>query len=182
MLRSVSPAFEELQKRLLQEQQLNKEQKEKLMQPRERENKNYNKSMVPKKQDLNQERILLIKKHAAMEIEEQALKEELKALQKEIEEKNFMTKQESYVQTQENDAKPGSQDTIAEIDCFIEKSKKTFIHENLETDANTDSSGKTANSKSILELDEPNGGNDKIHNEGRQMAEMARQVELRMER
>ena len=52
MLRSVSPAFEELQKRLLQEQQLNKEQKEKLMQPRERENKNYNKSMVPKKQDL----------------------------------------------------------------------------------------------------------------------------------
>jgi len=121
MLRSVSPAFEELQKRLLQEQQLNKEQKEKLMQPRERENKNYNKSMVPKKQDLNQERILLIKKHAAMEIEEQALKEELKALQKEIEEKNFMTKQESYVQTQENDAKPGSQDTIAEIDCFIER-------------------------------------------------------------
>ena len=100
-----------------------------------------------------------------MEIEEQALKEELKALQKEIEEKNFMTRQESYVQTQKNNAKPGSQDTIAEIDCSIEKSKKTFIHENLETDGNTDSSGKTGNSKSILELDEPNGGNDKIHNE-----------------
>ena len=70
------------------------------------------------------------------------------------------------MQTQENNAKPGSQDTIAEIDCSIEKSKKTLlIHENLDTDGNTDRSGKTGNSKSILELDEPNGGNDKIHNE-----------------
>ena len=37
---------------------------------------------------------------------------------------------------------------------YLEKSKKTFIHENLETDDNTDSSGKTGNGKSILELDE----------------------------
>ena len=50
--------------------------------------------MVPKKQDLNYEAILLIKMRAAMEIEEQALKEESKALQKEIEENNFITRQE----------------------------------------------------------------------------------------
>ena len=37
---------------------------------------------------------------------------------------------------------------------YLEKSKKTFIHENLQTDDNTDSSGKTGNGKSILELDE----------------------------
>ena len=46
---------------------------------------------------------------------------------------------------------------------YLEKSKKTFIHENLETDDNTDSSGKTGNGKSILELDEVN-----------QMAEMTK--------
>ena len=54
----------------------------------------------------------------------------------------------------QDNVKPGSQDTIAEIDCSIEKSTKTFIHENLETDGNTDSSGKTGNSKSILEFEE----------------------------
>ena len=62
------------------------------------------------------------------------------------------SKQESNVQTWESDVKPGSQDTIAEKDCSIKKSKKTFFHENLEID----SSRKTGNSKSILVVDERN--------------------------
>ena len=59
--------------------------------------------------------------------------------------RKIKSKQVSNVQTWESDVKPGSQDTIAEKDCSIKKSKKTFFHENLEIDC----SRKTGNSKSI---------------------------------
>ena len=66
--------------------------------------------------------------------------------------RKIKSKQVSNVQTWESDVKPGSQDTIAEKDCSIKKSKKTFFHENLEIDC----SRKTGNSKSILVVDERN--------------------------
>ena len=64
------------------------------------------------------------------------------------------------MQTWETSAKPESQNNVAKIDCSMEK---RFIHENLETDGNTDSSGKTGNSKCIIVLNEVN-----------QMAEMTK--------
>ena len=66
-----------MRKSQLQEngEQLNKEQREEEetrrahADKRERENKNSNESMVTRKQDFKQYRILLIKKREAMEIE-----------------------------------------------------------------------------------------------------------------
>jgi len=58
-----------------------------------------------------------------MEMDKRVKDGKLGAIQKNIEEIKFKTKQESYVQTRENDAQPESQDASTEIDCSVEMSK-----------------------------------------------------------